>query len=202
MAGLLAMLCGSCSVGEGDGWVRSDRLKAPYCFDGPYDMRPTFFASNPYRATQTIRVQRKDDLIENSDGVEILVTDTASVRAQRGEKLRIGLPPAVRPPGVPITPDPDPPLVQLTLYLHDSCHGQNVALYAVSGDIVFRDLFSGDANERSAENKRTDADFDVQIGDPRDMPPEGGAIPAEKLSRLTGHFSFYFERGQPAQPFP
>jgi hypothetical protein len=198
----LALLGSSCSVGKGEGSVSSSLLQAPACFYGPYEMRPTFFASNPYRETQTLRIQRKDDLVENSDGVQILVSDTERVRSKLGQPLRVGLPPEVTPPGVPIVPDPDPPLVQLTLYLHDTCHGQNVALHAIDGTITFQQLFDGDRNEERAENKLSEADFSVNVGDPRDQPAAGGPIPQDKLSPLQGHFSFYFERGQPAQPFP
>jgi len=79
-------------------------------------------------------------------------------------------------------------------------------LYAVSGWVRFHSLFSGDANEKSAAEKYTDAEFDVVIGDPRDAPLgeaiDGDAIPEEFTSILTGHFRFYFERGKPGQPFP
>jgi len=193
----------SCSVGEGAGEVHSDRLQAPSCLDGPYDLKPNFFASDPYRSSQTIRLQRTDDLIDNSDGVQILVSDTARVRGQLGKPLKVGLPPEVTPPGVPITPDPDPPLVQLTIYLHQSCHGQNIALHAVSGTITFKHLFSGDRNEDDADDRLTEAEFsDLEVADPRDQPPAGGPVPAERRSKLRGWFRFFFERGQPAQPFP
>lgn len=199
---VVAWAASSCSVGEGEGWVSSSRLLAPGCFSGPYDLKPTFFASNPHRQTQMIRVQRLDDLVENSDGLQVTVVDTARVRGLLGRPLKVGLPPEVTPPGVPVLPDADPPLVHVTLYLHDTCHGENLALYAVSGEIVFQQLFSGDPNEERAEDRLTEADLDVMVGDPRDQPPAGGAIPADRLSPVQGHFEFFFERGQPAQPFP
>lgn len=192
----------SCSVGTGSGEVHSDELKAPGCFYGAYDLGPTFFASNPFRNSQEIRVQRRNDFIENSDGVEVLVRDTAKIRASLGQSLRVGLTPDVVPPGVPITPDPDPPIVSIVLYLHETCHGQNIALYATQGSITFEHLFDGDPNESDAESKLTHATFDVYVGDPRDEPPAGGPIPAAKLSHVVGEFRFYFQRGQPAQPFP
>lgn len=198
----LALSASSCAVGEGSGEAHSDLLKVPGCYEGAYDLGPTFFFDNPYRSTQTIRLQRRDDLVENSDGLQVMVRDTDRVRAHLGESFKVGLPPEVTPPGVPIVPDPDPPVVNLTLYLHDTCHGQNVALYATTGTITFAHLFSGDTNERDADDKLSEATFDVMMGDPRDQPPEGGPIPPEKMSHLTGNFSFYFERGQPAQPFP
>lgn len=199
----LALLAGSCSVGQGEGEVSSPRLLAPGCFDGPFSLGPSLFAANPYREQQIIRLQRGDDIIDNSDGLQVLVLDAEKVRGQLGQELDVGLPPGVTPPGVVITPDPTPPQVQVTLYLHESCHGQNVALHAVEGKIRFVKLFSGDRNEEDADDRLTEAYLtNVLVGDPREQPPEGGPIPAEKLSRLDGWFRFYFERGQPAQPFP
>jgi hypothetical protein len=77
-----------------------------------------------------------------------------------------------------------------------------VTLYATEGTITFDALFSGDLNEDEAEEKRSEGTFEVTLGDPRDAPPGGGAIPPGRSSRLTGSFRFYFQRGQPAQPFP
>jgi hypothetical protein len=98
----------------------------------------------------------------------------------------------------------DAPLVHMSLYLQQSCHNQNIVLYAVSGKITFNELFSNDPNEADAAEKYTDAEFEVLVGDPRDValgdPVE--AIPADKLTKLVGFFRFYFERGQPGQPFP
>lgn len=199
---LLALSLLSCSVGEGKGDVTSDRLLAEGCFDGPYNLGPNFFASSPYRQTQTIRLQRSDDLVDNSDGLQILVTDTARIRNQLGQPFKVGLPPAVRPPGVPIQPDPDPPIVQISLYLHETCHGQNITLHAVQGTITFRHLFSGDLTENDADDRLSEAFFEVEVADPREQPADGGEVPAEKRSKLNGWFRFFFERGQPAQPFP
>lgn len=97
-----------------------------------------------------------------------------------------------------------PPLVHMALYLQQSCHNQNIILYAVSGTILFTDLFSGDPNEADATQKLTDAVFDVQVGDLRDVPQgsPADAVPKEKLTNLRGCFRFYFERGQPGQLFP
>ena len=55
-----------------------------------------------------------------------------------------------------------------------------------------------------SKKKLTDAAFDVQFGDLHDVPLGGYAedVPVGLQSRFTGHFRFYFERGQPGQPFP
>lgn len=194
-----ALLLAGCSVGEGQGQVQSERLRAEGCLDGPYSLNPNFFSSNPFRNTQTLRLQRTDDIIDNSDGVQILVSDTELVRGKLGQPMKVGLPPEVTPPGVPVVEDPDPPRVQVTIYLHETCHGQNIALPAVQGQITFKHLFSGKSTEDSADDRLSEANFDVEVEDPRFEAEPGGQ---PRRSRLTGWFRFYFERGQPAQPFP
>jgi hypothetical protein len=194
---------GSCSLGKGSGEVHSDKLLLANCWDGPYDLGPDFFAGVPYRRTFQIRVQRGGDIQEVSDGVSILVDDVDEVRnGKLGVPLEVGLAPGVTPPGKPIEPTASPPLVHMAIYLHNTCHEQNSALYAVRGVITFEKLFAGDPNETSPEQRLSSAVFDVMVGDPRDEPPGGGGIPEEKLSRVTGWFHFYFQRGQPGQPFP
>jgi hypothetical protein len=198
----LGLFASSCSLGEGTGFVHSDRLQAKECTDHPYDLRPTFFGSNPFLGTQTIRLQHGEDIEENSDGVLILVDDTAYIRAHLGEALPVMMPPGVTPPGVPIVAQSDPAKVHMTLYLHNTCHGLNIALYAVSGTITFDKIFSGNRTEDKAEERLSEAHFDVMVADPRDQPPGGGAVDPDKMSHLVGEFRFFFERGQPAQPFP
>lgn len=121
----------------------------------------------------------------------------------------VALPLGVVPPGSPTVPPQDltddPPIVHLSIYLQRSCHNANVALHAVSGKVCFAALFSGDRNETNADQKLTDVQaFSVQVGDIRDVPVGKSAreIPCERQSTLRGSFRFYFERGQPGQPFP
>ncbi|MCC6557986.1 MAG: hypothetical protein IT372_33995 [Polyangiaceae bacterium] len=203
-----ALALTACSLGQGEGEVHSDRLIARDCWDRAYDLQPDFFAAVPYRETLQIRVQRGNDLQEVSDGLAILVDDIETIRNEKlGAALQVALPRGVQPPGSPV-PEPGPlagtSLVHMGLYLQQSCHNQNTVLYAVSGEITFSALFSGDPNEKDAAEKYTDASFDVMVGDPRDAAPgaPADAIPEELQSRLTGYFRFYFERGQPGQPFP
>lgn len=103
-------------------------------------------------------------------------------------------------------PEPDPAapsIVHMALYLQQSCHNQNIVLYGVSGSIMFTSLFSGDPNEAAAEAKLTEAVFDVWVGEPQPASLEGsGEKPEASLTNLKGFFNFYFQRGQPAQPFP
>ncbi len=122
--------------------------------------------------------------------------------------FRVDLPSGVDPPGSPTVPPPDivadPPIVHMALYLERSCHNQNTTLYAVDGWIAFNALFDGDPAETQADQKLTDATFNVEFGDIRDVPfgQYAGDVPPGLRSRICGSFKFYFERGQPAQPFP
>lgn len=204
------VVCASsgCALGEGAGEVKSDRLRINQCWDGPYDMQPDFFAGVPFRESFQIRIQKSGDLQEMSDGLSILVRDVHAIRGDNGAAglmgvpLEVGLHPEVSPPGVPMEPDTDPPMVHMALYLNNTCHDGSSTLYAVRGVITFDEMFNGDPNETSAEARLSSGVFDVMVVDPRKQPQGGGPISEEDLSRVTGWFRFYFERGQPGQPFP
>jgi hypothetical protein len=189
-----------CTVGDGRGVVTSDRLYLQGCWNGSFDLQPDFFAANPYRTEALqIRVQRGDNNEEASDGLTVLVNDLAAVRARLGDPIDVGLPSAVVPPGQPVSGEPDP-LVSLSLYLHQTCHEQNSATYSVGGEITFNSLFSGDPNEEDSDARLTDAVFDVQFADPREL--VDATDPAAVTSSIVhGEFRFFFQRGQPAQPF-
>ncbi len=203
----------ACSVGEGEGWVRRDRLVIEDCWDGPFDLQPTFFGANPHREQEVlIRVQRGNNIQELSDGLTVLVTDTPRVRGELlGEPMAVGMPPGVTPPGVPLEANPSPPLVSLALYLHNTCHRENGTIYSVEPNrietgglestITFLSLFSGDPNEKSADDRLTEAEFAAWFADPRVLDADGH-IPADRASYVEGRFRFFFQRGQPAQPFP
>lgn len=198
---LAALLLLGCTTGEGDGEVKSDKLYVEDCWNGPFDLKPTFFGANPYLNTLTIRVQRGDNIEEVSDGLIVVVNDVSGIRGARlNQPLKVGLPPGVTPPGVPVVYDPEPPLVSLSLYLHDTCHKQNGTLYSLDGTITFKSLFSGDLNEGNADDRLTDAKFEASFADPRHLQPDLTVDP-ERMSTVTGWFRFFFERGQPAQPF-
>lgn len=206
-ATLFLMAALGCSVGEGAGQVHSDRLRVENCWDGPFDLNPDFFGGVPYRESFQIRIQDGSEIQEVSDGLSVLVRNVHQIRGEGGEEsllgipLEVGLPSDVTPPGVVSEPDSSPPLVHMAFYLHATCHEQLSALYAVRGFITFENLFNGDPNETSAEARLTGAVFDVLVADPRAV-GQDGQIPEHKLSRVTGWFKFYFERGQPSQPFP
>jgi hypothetical protein len=107
---------------------------------------------------------------------------------------------------VPVEYDPEPPPVSIALYLHNSCHQQNGTVYSVGGSITFSSLFSGDINESNSADRLTEATFSAEFADPRDLtgdPNDPTAAPSEgETSTVDGYFRFFFQRGQPAQPFP
>ncbi|HEY6078378.1 MAG TPA: hypothetical protein VIW29_06225 [Polyangiaceae bacterium] len=193
-------LAGSgCTVGDGTGDVKSDRLYMNSCWNGAFDLQPDFFAANPYREEALmIRVQRGDNNQEASDGLTVIVSDLKAVQGMLGQPIPVGLPIGVAPPGYPVTGGP-PTLVSLSLYLHQTCHEQNSANYSVSGAITFNSIFSGDLNEKDSHARLTDATFDVKLADPRELVTTEDA--ESVTSDVTGSFRFFFQRGQPAQPF-
>jgi hypothetical protein len=200
LAGCTALGGWGCTVGEGHGTVQSGRLYMQGCWNGPFDLKPDFFAANPYRGESLlIRVQRGDNNQEASDGLTVIVNDLNKVRNEmKGKPIPVGLPPGVAPPGQPLT-GAEAPLVSLSLYLHQTCHEQNSATYSVSGDITFNSIFSGDPNEKDSQDRLTEATFNVKLADPREL--IGAEDAASVTSDLTGDFTFFFQRGQPAQPF-
>jgi hypothetical protein len=68
--------------------------------------------------------------------------------------------------------------------------------------INFQSLFDGNPDEPEAQQRLTQATFEVFLADPREICPGGLGPPPRSRGDLKGNFKFYFERGQPAQPFP
>lgn len=198
-----------CSLGDGTGDVRSDFLFAQDCWEGAYDLHPDFFAAVPFRNALEVRIQRGGDLEDRSDGMTVLIDDVADVRQNHlGQPVNVTLPIGVHPPGVPVGAlCPADGCVEsgvhVALYLLNSCHNENTVLYGLSGTVTFTQLFSGDPNEKDAAKKLTEADFDIMVGDPQlivTSGPDKYSIPHQ--SHVVGRFRFFFQRGQPAQPFP
>ena len=198
---LLAPL--SCTVGEGQGSVHSDHLYVNGCWNGGFDLGPDFFGANPDQGESLmIRVQRGDNIEDVSDGLIVMVNNLQQVRMQLNTDIPVGMPRGVTPSGVPVVLVAKPPQVSLSLYLHNTCHQQNGTIYSVAGWIRFTSLFSGDLNEGSSENRLTDATFDASFADPRELADAADdAAKAALTSRVTGNFRFFFQRGQPSQPF-
>lgn len=207
---LLGAAALGCSVGQGSGYVRGERIFAAGCWDGSIDLKPDFFAATPFANTLTIRVQRGEQEISVSDGFTLLVNDVAGIRAsQLGVPLPIGLPVGVSPVGFPLPEVPDPPAASMSLYLNSSCRGANALLTAYDGTVTFTQLFSGNPNEGNADDLVTNGTLQAFLVDPQDAVPRApGAsgpaydYPPEKVSVIEAGFDFVFHRGIPAQPFP
>lgn len=193
----------ACTQGEGEGAVQSERLYIKNCWNGPFDLGPNFFGANPFSSdVMSIRVQRGDDNAQVSDGLNVMVNDVQTIRKSKlNQDLPLGLPVGVSPPGIPLKVNDNPPSVSLTLYLQDTCHLQNGTVYSIGGTIRFAHLFSGDVSESNGDDRLTEASFDAIFADPHDMATDY-TYSSDVTSRVTGWFKFYFQRGQPAQPFP
>ena len=208
VAGLFAMAIAACvSVGDGKGDAKSEHLIAKDCWDGPFDLEPDFFAADPFRDTVHIRLQRGNYLLELSDGVVILIDSMEEVRGRLGEDIPVTISPGVAPPG--LSPgdlcegDLCESPIHAALYLLDSCHAQNTVLYAISGTVTFEELFSGDPNESDPAERFSAGRFALTVGDLRDVTIDDEGIPTvPNTSDIKGSFEFFFQRGQPAQPFP
>jgi len=198
---LLAPL--GCTVGEGEGQVESGHLYVNGCWNGAFKLGPDFFGANPDQSESLmIRVQRGDNIEDVSDGLIVMVNDLQEIRKHLGEEILVGMPRGVTPSGVPVVQSEDPPKVSLSLYLHNTCHQQNGTIYSVGGSINFSKLFSGDLNEGSSENRHTIAKFDARFADPRELAEaKDDQAKADVTSKVTGYFDFFFQRGQPSQPF-
>ncbi|MCL2778426.1 MAG: hypothetical protein FWD73_10520 [Polyangiaceae bacterium] len=126
----------ACSQGKGDGIVVGT-LNVPSCWTGPFNLDPNFFAADPAGSSLQLRIQNGSDFETFSDGISILIYDTSKIRpssgfaGEYGDALEVGLQPEVTPPGVPVTPDPNPPNISMTMYLQKTCATQNVTLQAV-----------------------------------------------------------------------
>jgi hypothetical protein len=70
-----------------------------------------------------------------------------------------------------------------------------------SSNITFTHLFDNNPYESNAAERFTQATFDAYLGDPREGCAGGLGPPPPCRGHITGSFSFYFQRGQPAQPF-
>jgi hypothetical protein len=136
----VAAVASACTSEDGLGAVRGE-LFIPNCWQGSYDLVPTFFAASSFRRSLALRVQRGSDFQTYADAAQILIDNIDAVRgggtaapapAAYGEQLELSLPAGVSPPGVPLALNEKPSNVHFTLILQQSCRTQNIALYAIS----------------------------------------------------------------------
>lgn len=183
---LLTLIIGSgataaCSVGVGEGTVQGS-LTLPQCSldNAAYSLRPTFFGGDVLDVDDQIeiRVQRGGNHEGFSDGLRFLVRDSTMIRT---EML-----------GAPIALRNDDGLIELNMYLNESCPVEfdrvPINLEAMSGTITFTSLY---APEVSKDDVVTEATFDAEL-----IGSEG------ETATLTGSFRFLFNRGRPAQRYP
>jgi hypothetical protein len=68
--------------------------------------------------------------------------------------------------------------------------------------ITFTSLFDGNEQAVSAAERLNQGSFSVYLADPREVCPGGLGPPPPCRGFLQGTFSFDFQQGRPAQPFP
>jgi hypothetical protein len=184
---LLPIFAG-CSIGEGTGQIGGPVMATDCEIDEPmYELYPSFFTAQVTGDQLNLRVQRGSDFESYADGLIIHVRDVNEVK-----QSRIGLPIRIE--------DDYRALVQVIFYLNESCisgfpseyRRQPVVLAARSGTITFRSIYAPnvDTTATGIEAELTD----VVFADP-DHPDVRNAT-------LSGSFSFFYQRGSPAQRFP
>ncbi|MEC7520470.1 MAG: hypothetical protein VYE22_11420 [Myxococcota bacterium] len=177
-----------CSVGQGQGELTGS-VRALECGidDDAYSLEPSFFGGEVTGGWLNIRVQRGSDLEQHADGLAIHVRDVNEVKQNR-----LGLP-------IPVEAD-HLALVQMSFYLNEACPSgfpsdhrlPPVVMEAVGGQIRFDSIYAPDLEPGDT---LVEAELlNVTFTDRDD--PEGRA------ATLSGTFSFFQQRGAPAQRFP
>lgn len=198
LAGALGLLALACSIGRGEGTVTgvvtvpSCRLDDPN-FDLGVDFFGAYFVNDPElrdatmrREHMTIRLQRGTYRESESDGLLISVANVNEVQTSLLD--------------TPIEVSRDGgSLVRMTLYLGQRCFSgfpdahwtRSVIMEAESGTIRFSAIYTPALGDTDNEISAT---FDgVTFTDAAD--PTWSAV-------LSGAFTFSYQRGAPAQPFP
>jgi hypothetical protein len=184
---VLVLLVG-CSVGQGRGEATGS-ITSMVCGirDQDLDIRPTFFGAQvSANRTLNIRIQRGSNLEEFSDGFYIQVRDVTDV-----EQHRLGLP-------IEITDEYGAP-VQMVLFYNETCKSgfpndrrtQASIFHARSGTVQFDAVYAPEVDAGAA---KIQGHFeDVQFT---------GFNESDEFATLSGTFSFFYQRGSPAQVFP
>ena len=192
----------SCSVGSGVGYARGP-LSVALCGINTSDwsLDPTFFGGDWSAGTYTIYLQESGAVAEYTNQLVFLVDDTEYVSRHLGERIPVG-PSGAAP-------------VKATLALDRACgrtavtiFGQNVALEAYSGYIIFDAIYRGSSTNDAARLTTARA-FAIALRDPRPAVDYGGdpdnTVPtpfSPSVGEMEGSFQFYYAAGRPAQRFP
>ena len=203
----------ACAVGQGSGDV-AGAIVLPVCKKdlSNYDMGANFFAAEASGDQLLIRIQEGGGFQEYADSLTILVHDVAGTLAKIDAAADHSWTYDVQlerlPGAAPWTPAPD---VQMSLSLRGTC-GQpiysagdqiQVVLAAISGKITFTNIFNGDINTRDTNAKRISGTFDnVHLVDPREGDATVPDAQRTEYGTISGSFSFFYQRGGPAQNFP
>lgn len=180
-----------CSVGQGQGEIQGDVTGPDFCGfgEGPYELSPSFFSTEIIDDDQVaIRIQRGSAMESVADGVTIYVRDIDEIAQNR-----LGLP-------VPVGAESDA-LVQVVLYLNETCPSgfprqserrRPVIMEAVGGTVTFDAVYAPNVDPAAT---LTEARLEgLTFVDP--------AEPDERSAIIDGWFSFFYQRGSPAQRFP
>ena len=176
-------LLASCAKGSCDAQATA-QIWAPDCgLEGEQiELGPNFCAMQPSASVEIIDivVQRGSDLKSYSDGISVFIDDPEMVKeSMLGTEIELG--------GFG-------PEVSLTLYMNETCPGVAripVVYTAVSGTIRFDELFVPWSDNTTEETRAVFTN--VELNDRQDT--------EERRAVLDGEFSFFFERGMPAQFF-
>jgi hypothetical protein len=194
-----ALLAVACSTGAGDGRVWGT-VDLPGCVDerDDFDMEVDFFAADWFDGTLTIRLQHGGQNQAFSDGVILRVADPYLFADAPGEPFEVAVVPDLDTfleqgpeAGIPVTATDSP--LRATLYLNETCPGNDFGFTDGAGEIAFEDIYIPD------QSKRIRGRFRLRFVDPRywESPEEVGPF-----ADLQGEFDFNYSRGSPAQTFP
>lgn len=176
-------------MGEGQGEIGGEAVASDFChLEQPdYQLYPSFFSGEVIEEHLNIRIQRGSALEQYADGLIVQVLDVNEVKRQR-----IGIP--IRLTGA------DTALVQVIFYLNETCEAgfpnehrrRAVVMEAVDGTITFDAIYAPDIDAGATG-------IEAELSDVRFV---DAATPDERNATLSGWFSFFYQRGAPAQRFP
>jgi hypothetical protein len=199
------LLLAACAVGKGEGTVESESLVVPGCHEGSYSLDPNYFAASYSSDSHFIRIERGNSPSQNADALLIVVSQVEEIVGDRlGESIPVGIAPELLPEGLASDSSPRSPIA-MTLHLGETCEEEVISLQAISGTITFEHLFDGDVGGASKKDRHIEAEFEVEVADPRTLVADATSAEgynAPLASKLTGNFSFVYRRGSPAQTFP
>ena len=196
---LTALSLASCSVGQGEGFAEG-RIRLDDCAVNlaSYAMRPNFFGADYIESPGDIdgetrmvnlQMQRGSYREGDSDGIYIFVRDVNLI-GREGLGMPIDLAPTT---GVE-------PLVHMTFYANQTCEsGQPREFWRIPGVLP---AVSGTITFDAVRAEDVPGSGDAFIGHFENVVFQSPDDPVRRNAELNGAFSFFFQRGAPAQRFP